>query len=273
MQNYWQGSYAPQASRFTPVVKVLMLSTVGAFFVQLVLALFGVNLALFFGLSLSGLRYGMIWQPVTYLFMHGSPLHLIFNMLALFFFGPEMERTLGTRPFCWLYFGAGIVGGIGWLLISGTSQAVCVGASGAILGVLAAFATLFPHRQITLLLFFVLPVTMKAWVMVVGFAVVDLMILLGGGGQVANAAHLAGGLAGYLYVRYFTQRSPGLPRPRRRRPPTFTVLPGKDTTSPPTRDEVDRVLEKIARQGMNSLTPAERRTLEQASETLRNRGR
>lgn len=267
MQYPSQDSYSAPRSRLTPAVKWILLGTVGAFFAQIVLAMFAVDLATFFGLSLYGLRYGMIWQPVTYVFLHGSPMHLFLNMLGFFFFGPEMERVFGTRSFLKLYFGAGIIGGLGWLVISGMDfQSVCLGASGAVFGVLAAFATLYPHRRITLLLFFILPVTLKAWVMVVAIVVVNLMYLLGGGsGQVAYAAHLAGALAGYLYALSFVRRGgAGMPRPRRRGP-RLTVLKGKGEPPELSRDEIDRLLEKIASQGLNSLTPAERRALERAS--------
>lgn len=278
MQDYYRRGYANPFSGITPAVRVLLLATLGAYVLQLVLALAGLHLSVFFGLSLFGLRHGMIWQPVTYMFMHAEamPLHVIFNMLILFFLGPETERAMGARTFVKLYLGAGVLGGIGWLVISGTWDAVCVGASGAVLGVLAAFATLYPHRRITLLLFFILPLTMQAWVMAVGLGVIELLFLLSGvqAGAVANAAHLAGGVAGFLYTRRFIHRSSEAPRPvqvRRGRPPPLTVLKGKRTPPPPTREEIDRLLEKIAGQGMDSLTPAERKALEQASESLRNR--
>jgi membrane associated rhomboid family serine protease len=256
-------------------VRVLLLTTLGAFLAQLLLGLMGLNLALLFGLSLSGLRHGMIWQPVTYMFMHGSLLHFLLNMLVLFFLGPETERAMGTRTFYRLYLGAGVIGGLGWLVISGTWSAVCVGASGAVLGVLAAFAALFPHRRITLLVFFILPVTMKAWVMAAMIGVLEVLFLLTGlqGGTVANAAHLAGGLAGYLYARSFVRRAAVAFAPPRRKPPSLSVLRGGRGSSEPSQEDVDRLLDKIARQGLDSLTPSERRILQKASERMRVRGR
>jgi hypothetical protein len=158
---------------------------------------------------------------------------------------------------------------LGWLLITSSPQAVCVGASGAIFGVLAGFATLYPNRRITLLVFFVLPVTMKAWVLATVLMGVDLLYMLGSqGGGVAHAAHLGGGLAGYIYTSVvFRKRLFGFgisvtpPRPR--------PGPGAGKRAGVGQAEVDRILDKIAAQGIGSLTRGERDLLEKASRDKR----
>lgn len=235
-----------------------------------------------FGLSRSGLRSAWLWQPLTYMFLHGGVLHLLFNMIGLFFFGPETERAVGTGRFLALYLGCGILGGMGWVGVSGNPHAVCIGASGAVFGVLGAFAGLFPARPVTLLVFFVLPVTVKARTLALLLGAANLFSLVMEPGQIAYTAHLVGGAAGYLYgVAYFRRLSLSPARwfadlrwhwLRRR----FTVMrpgegdplqadgSGADEGSP---EDVDRILEKIAARGIGSLTPNERDILTRASHT------
>jgi membrane associated rhomboid family serine protease len=177
-------------------------------------------------------------------------------MLGLYFMGPETERAIGTRQFFILYFLSGILGGIGWLFISDSPWAVCIGASGAIFGVIGAFAALFPHRPITLLVLFILPVTMKAWVLAVSLAVVELVFLLGSPQQgIAYAAHLAGGVAGYVYALALFRGLGGVMRSWR----SWT------RENPVSQVELDRILDKIAREGIQSLSRRERTVLDEAS--------
>ena len=99
-----------------------------------------------------------LWQFVTYMFLHGGLFHLIINMYALWVFGTEVERMWGPKAFYRYYFITGIGAGIVHTLITPLSTIPTIGASGAVLGVLTAFAMMFPDREITLLLFFILPV-------------------------------------------------------------------------------------------------------------------
>ena len=126
-----------------------------------------------FGLSRTTLLHGEIWRLATYMFLHGGFWHLLLNMLPLAFFGRDVEERFGTPRFALLYFGSGMLGGLGWVLISGTGSELCIGASGAVFGVIGAFAAAFPDRQIMLLLFFVLPVTMTARMMAIGYGPVS----------------------------------------------------------------------------------------------------
>lgn len=234
-------------------------------------------LAQWFGLSWGDMQRGMIWQPVTYMFLHGGFMHLLMNMLGLFFLGRELEDTLGRNRFLQLYLGCGVLGGIGWLLLSGTAGHVCVGASGAVFGIIGAFAALFPHRKLTLLLFFVIPVTTSARNLAIVFGVGTLLMLRIGGGGVAHAAHLAGGIAGYLYghhiagsVQYGRGGQKGwllssLRAWFRRR--QYTVVDGPE--EPVDWTDVDAVLDKIQREGVNSLTRKEKDLLDRASRAKR----
>jgi len=146
-----------------------------------------------------------IWQPATYMFLHGGLFHLLFNMLALWMFGAELERVWGTRYFLKFYFVTGIGAAILTVLFSllpfGFSQqlqhAVVIGASGAIYGLLLAYALYYPDRPIYMYLVF--PIPAKYFVIIIGaIAFYSSMAEVGG---VANATHLGGLLVGYLFLK------------------------------------------------------------------------
>jgi len=235
-----------------------------------------------FGLSRSGLASGMLWQPLTYQFLHGSFMHLFGNMLGLYFFGSELESRLGGRRFLLLYLGGGVLGGIGWLLLSARGAVPCIGASGAIFAVIGAFAALYPHRQITLLVFYVLPVTLRARTLALIIGGVSLLLLRSNAGGIAHAAHLAGGMAGYLYgmrvggfhagtgggLESLRRMFSGLNAQARRN--RFRVYSGDSAEDTPVDwHEVDRILMKVHALGMGSLTKGERDVLDRASRQSR----
>lgn len=270
------------ASGLTPVVRFLLIGTTAAYLIQVIAdRATGGGFTKLFSLSLDGLLRLELWQPVTYLFLHGGLWHLILNMLGLFFFGPETERAIGTRRFLALYFACGILAGLGWILISGTPASYCLGASGAIFGVLGAFAGLFPQRPVTLLVFFVIPVSLRARTLAIALGLFSLLAIISQPGQIAYAAHLVGGLAGYLYGLYGVNQGLGHgsfnPRQwwndlrwrwHRRK---FKVLRGSDRDwgiekeEPPSSQEVDEVLAKISKWGLGRLTPRDRDILDRAS--------
>ncbi len=189
-------------SQIPTVTRTILLVTVGVFLLQIVSASFlPFDITPIFALNMAGILHGQIWRFITYLFLHGNFLHIFVNMFVLVIFGAEMERNLGKSRFMLLYFVCGIIGGIGWLIISGNVPGYCIGASGAILGLVGAYAGMFPTRKITLLLFFVIPLTMAARTMAIGIGLFSLFALIGNSGNIAHAAHLFGGLAGYLYGR------------------------------------------------------------------------
>jgi membrane associated rhomboid family serine protease len=148
------------------------------------------------------IRHGMIWQLVTYLFLHGSFGHIIWNMLALWMFGATLERTWGTRRFLNFYFFCGIGAGIcvvlaNYLLPWGSPDSRTIGCSGAIFGILMAYALLFP--DVTMLWGFLIPIKVKYFVMIVG-AVAFLSSFQVNSG-VSEFAHLGGLLFGYIFIR------------------------------------------------------------------------
>ena len=140
-----------------------------------------------------------IWQVLTYMFVHGSTWHILFNMLALFLFGTQVERRLGSTEFLLYYMISGVGAGLTTLAVnwySGMALVPVVGASGAIFGLLLAYATLFPDSRLFIFGFFPL----RAPVAVLLFAALELFFMVTGTRSgVAHLTHLAGLLFGYLY--------------------------------------------------------------------------
>jgi membrane associated rhomboid family serine protease len=145
-----------------------------------------------------------IWQLATYMFLHGGIFHIVFNMLALWMFGAELERTWGTRYFLKFYFVTGIGAGMLTVLFSLLPFAFArqlqdvniIGASGAIYGLLLAYAIYFPDRPILLIVFWV-----PARLCVTILGAIAVFASLSEAGGVANATHLGGLLVGYLYLK------------------------------------------------------------------------
>jgi len=263
--------------RLTRAVRILLVVTVAVFLLQFLgLLLWDEDFARILGLGPDMVRKGYVWQIVTYMFLHGGLWHLFMNMLMLYMLGAETERTIGTRRFLLLYFGSGILGGLGWLLLAGESGGICVGASGAVFGVVGACAALFPRQLITFWYFLPLTMTIRTFALVMG-GIAFASLVMGAGGNIAHAAHLAGGVAGYLYGRRlgrmgylgFYDERPGEFREfvrgtvaavKRRFQANFGRVDG-----PPTREEVDRVLDKLAKGGWSELTKKDRDLLDRAS--------
>ena len=147
---------------------------------------------------------GWLWQLGTYMFLHAGPMHILFNMLALWMFGAELERMWGTREFLKFYFvtgvGAGLLTVVFSLLPFAFAQQLqysnVIGASGAIYGLLLAYAMYFPNRPILMIVFWV---PAKWCVAILG--AIALLTSLSDAGGVANATHLGGLLVGYLYLK------------------------------------------------------------------------
>ena len=219
-------------------------------------------------LSRDGVRHGFIWQPLTYMFLHDPQhlTHILFNMLTLYFLGPETERAMGSKHFLAMYLLSGFLGGLGWLWLSATPFDLCVGASGAIFGVLAAFATLYPRRPLMLIFF---PVPVMAWKFVLGLALFEFLLARNQSSGIAHTAHLAGAFAGFLYIDQLFE-STLLRRLWARARDYVAQRPHAPRAAPPPPDqaEVDRILDKISAQGIQSLTKTERQTLHRASRTF-----
>ncbi len=196
-------TYSLGPGGMTPAVRALIFANVGAYLVTLLAPSIEIPLGLIPAAIVQRL---WLWQVVTYLFLHGSLLHLLFNMLALWMFGVELERMWGTRFFVRYYFVAGLGAAATTILLSllpvdfadAMYVSVTIGASGAIYGLLLAYGLYFPDRPIYLYMLF--PVPAKYFVMIIG-AISLLSSISGSSGGVAHAAHLGGLVVGYLYLK------------------------------------------------------------------------
>jgi membrane associated rhomboid family serine protease len=199
------------------------------------------------------------WRLVSYQFLHGNLLHIVLNMLALFFFGPTLERHWGSRRFTFFYLGCGIVAGLSFLLLMAfgvVGPNPLLGASGAILGVLVACAILFPQ---TIVFLFIIPMPIRVLAVVMALMYV-VNIIAKGPNAGGDAAHLGGMAAGAAYILL-------LPKLERFKLKLHAQSWEKRMDeSRKLRFEVDRILAKVHRFGLHSLTTREKRTLKKATQ-------
>ena len=243
-----------------------------------------------FALSVEGLRHGYAWQLLTYQLMHGGWLHLLLNCWAIYIFGREVEETLGRNSFLTLYFTSGVIGGLfqalAGVLVGGAFAVPTVGASAGVFGLVAAFATLYPERPLMLLLFFIIPVNMRAKFLLLFSALIAVFGIIFRMDNIAHAAHLGGMLTGMVFVRYAIYWHWHWPRLRRTAPQPLRPLvkvPHRASSQwgqtnvrvvedlPPDEflsKAVDPILDKISAQGIQSLTDRERKILETAREKM-----
>jgi membrane associated rhomboid family serine protease len=187
----------------TPAIKVLVAANVAAFVLTLLVPALTLQLGLRPADVVGSLQ---LWRPVTYMFLHGGIFHILFNMLALWMFGVELERMWGSRYFAKFYFVAGVGAALTTLLLALTplpfaSQlyySLTIGASGAVYGILLAYAMYFPHRPIYL--YFVFAIPAKYFVLIIG-AIALLSSIGEAGSGLAHTTHLGGLVVAYLYLK------------------------------------------------------------------------
>ncbi|HUO39271.1 MAG TPA: rhomboid family intramembrane serine protease [Mycobacterium sp.] len=190
-----------------PVTRALLFANIGVFVLQLLL---GDRLFILFALwppastAYPGAPAFRLWQLLTYGFLHGNLTHLLFNMLALYMFGTEVERLLGARRFLIYYLVCVVGAAVAQLLVVGTLDRPplpTVGASGGVFGLLLAFGLAYPHRRIMLLF---PPIPMPAWVFVTLYGGLELYLGVTGTNEgVAHFAHLGGMAAGYVMLSHW----------------------------------------------------------------------
>ena len=273
------GSGAPPRLPPLTMTTTLILVTVIVFLAQLLTAGHAVDGLLC--LAAEPLRHGQFWRLLSYIVVHGGFWHILFNMWALFMFGRMLEPHLGRWRFLALYLVSGLIGAGTWLLCNWNGVESVVGASGSVCGVVMATAILFPNARIMLLL---PPVPLKLKTFVVVFAVIEVFSELTLHDNIAHIAHLGGMAGGFFFMQwhrpdYRLRNLFGWIKNPFRRKWQLHAKPVADANRPrraePEEDSadftrnVDRVLDKIGREGINSLTPDERRTLERARERLR----
>jgi membrane associated rhomboid family serine protease len=297
-------SYRPFGgfSVFPPVIKNLLIINVAVFFVQMLSSNLmiggrplGLLLNMWFALNPIGGGYNFqIWQLITYQFMHGGFGHIFFNMFILWMFGMRIENLWGSKKFLYFYLICGIAAGLAQLFIAPlfSTPALTIGASGAIFGVMIAFAMSFPDEYI--FLYFLIPVKAKY---LIGFLFVLEIFWIGdAGSDVAHLAHLGGALAGFIFI--FLDKSIDVPLKRtlnihsgygkqNRFQNPFTGMSDKfkrqndniedanyyDINQKKddikiTQEEIDKILDKIGQSGYQNLTEREKRILFEASKKM-----
>jgi membrane associated rhomboid family serine protease len=272
-------NYGRPSIRFGPPltdwVKILIIVNVAVFIVQMI----GVRgFDTLFGLIPSEV-FGRLklWQFVTYMFLHGGFWHIFFNMFMLWMFGSELERDWGPDTFIRFYFFTGIGAGlVSWITAPGSDVGI-IGASGAIFGILLAYALAYPNRQV--LIYFLFPVKVKY--LVIGLCALNFFAAPKSAQTgIAHFAHLGGLLFGYIYLRWFMRSAWAAGSGAAGWGPTswgaswrkwqtkrrMKVVDLNARRDAERRFEVDKILEKITRVGVEGLTPEERKLLQDESD-------
>ncbi|MEJ2682980.1 MAG: rhomboid family intramembrane serine protease [Candidatus Sulfobium sp.] len=239
--------------RITPAVKYLILVCSGIFLFQF---LFRIQWFTFLGLTPILFWRGFIWQPVTYMFLHGGIFHLLFNMFVLWMFGTALESTWGPGRFLKFYFICGIGAGILNAAVTPASPVPTIGSSGAIYGLLMAFAILFPEQLIYI--WGIVPVKAKYFVIGIG-AIEFLTAVSTTQSGIAHVAHLGGMLFGLVYMKWGDwRRSFSSRRRKKSRRSALRVVRTRQEEKQKLQEQIDRLLDKAARNGPDSLTAEER---------------
>ncbi|MBD3289702.1 rhomboid family intramembrane serine protease [candidate division KSB1 bacterium] len=247
----------------TTVVKYLLIANAAVYLLQQLMPRLLIGwFALFPNLVL---KKFFIWQLFTYMFLHGDFLHILLNMFILWMFGCEVERYWGNREFLKYYVICGIGGALFHIIFHSGSMTPVIGASGAIYGILAAFAMFFPDRPIMLFPFFI---TLKAkhWVLIF-LAITLLFGFTGAQDGIAHFAHLGGMVVGFVYIRYrrkFFDLNEFIKDKKEQR--RMMTLAKKRRKLQELRDEVDSILDKINEVGYENLTDDEKKILKNASD-------
>lgn len=268
---------APQSSGFlaqlTPVVKWLLFANIGIFFLDLFID----HKMLSFGVFTiqSAIFEFQFWEFVTFQFLHGSLGHLLFNSMGLYFFGPWMERWWGSQKFLIFYLLCGCAGAVFFTLLvflgllPDSMQTGLIGASAGIYGIFIGVAVVAPDLRVALLF---PPIELSMRQLAIALLVISIgaILLSIGGNEGGEAGHLGGAILGFILVRYPALL--GVPsgiqvfRPAVPRPPFESKLRPRTHIRMDEDSAVDQILDKVSREGFQSLTDDEREILRQASE-------
>ncbi|MFC1504588.1 rhomboid family intramembrane serine protease [Spirochaetota bacterium] len=316
MRNYSRGPSFNFLGNIPSATKILLFANIILFLLQNLVP----SLTNYFALSFRGvfLKF-QIWQIGTYMFLHGSFLHIFFNMFVLLMVGRELESYWGKNEFLKYFFFCGIGAGVSIFLLDlffylnamyfHFFQGVrafypTVGASGAILGLLLAYGLFFPDRQV--LVFFIIPMRMKYFLILIG--VISLFfILFGGGGNISHVGHFGGIISGIIYFKikkryagfsagnatlegfwesitgsikgFFTESKgrsstsyySGHSSSQRDNAHTKDTSPQSGMSESEEEAEVDRILDKISREGLDSLSLEERQFLDRVARKYKNK--
>lgn len=260
--NLTSGGFRIGPGGISPFIKILLIANATVYLVQYFLSL---RLELTFGLTPASFFSEfpkLLFQLLTYIFLHGNFWHIFFNMFALWMFGTEIEFTWGSRTFAKFYVLAGLAGAALTLIVQSGSVIPIVGASAAIYGILVAYWLMFPDRY--LYLYLLVPIKVK-WA-IPGFMILGFLL---GGSNVAHFAHLGGALYGLIYLktdwRWVRLGSwfRGLAYRRKE-----AKLEKNRMKAEETMKRVDEILDKINEVGIDNISAEDRRFLEEASSRL-----
>ncbi len=278
----------------TPGVKLLLIANGVMFVLQSILRSIQPDLleSLLTFIPQKAINSLQIWRFFTYMFLHGSFIHILFNMLGVWMFGTQIERRWGMRTFLIYYIVCGLGGAVtyGLFNLAGASAGTqMLGASGALYGILLAYGMTFPNSVILVMMIF----PMKAKYAVIAFGVMALMNSTGGGngGNIAHLAHLGGMIAGFIFLkvtipslsagmgsslggdisgawrRWQTKRKMKIVRPSAKTD-SGQAKPGNGSAGTAKgrgkRSEIDTILDKISREGLQSLSDEEQEILRRA---------
>lgn len=271
---YIEPERSRSASRITPVVKALLIINAAIFLLDYMVlqSAMGYPPILYFGAFTikSGLHDLRIWEFITFQFLHGSFLHILFNSFGLYFFGPWMERHLGARCFLIYYLLCGAAGAGFYTLISYLGVIPwdpiqpLVGASAGIYGIFMGVAIIAPNLRVQLLIP-PIPMSMRSLAIVL-LLIATAVILFNLNNAGGEAGHLGGAILGLLMMRFLPWFRRDLsfgshrPRPRKR---YASKLSPRSTVSEDT--EIDAILDKVSAQGFQSLTDEEKAILKKAA--------
>ena len=259
------GEFSYKPTLFTNAIKVLVSVNFGIFVLQTLSNAEGLFFPLFGLVPRMVWSELMIWQPFTYLFFHGGIWHVLINMFVLWMFGSELERLWGKSHFLKFYFTTGIGSGLLTTLFRLQSITPIVGASGAVYGVLLAYGLTYPNRQIYL--YGIIPI--KSIWFVIGIGMIAFMSSFNNISQVSHITHLSGMLIGYLMLKRPVEwRS--LWFSIRKRTLEYRVVQEekKATHRQKIEQDIDIILDKINREGFDSLSQKEQDSLYKGSRSL-----
>ncbi|MEY2495613.1 MAG: hypothetical protein QOJ45_2105 [Verrucomicrobiota bacterium] len=264
---------SPTTRRWTEQSRVVLLGLIGlnlaVFVTQLFLDAYQPGFVReYLALSDRGLRAAYGWQFLTAAFLHDGPWHLLGNMFLLYLLGRDVESIVGQRHFLFLYLTGTAAGELGHLFLM-PDTSVLLGASGGVAAVLVAYAAILPELELTSMMFFLLPVRLKAKHLAYGaFAIAVLGIVFDRTGAVAHSAYLGGCLGGWVYAHLLGFGRPSILqralRQRRADAERHRMMSAEQFIA----EEVDPLLDKISREGIDSLTHSERRLLAKAGEKI-----
>ena len=259
------GQFSYKPALFTDAIKILVSVNFGIFLLQTVARTEGLFFPLFGLVPKMVWSEFMIWQPFTYLFFHGGIWHVLINMFVLWMFGSELERIWGKGHFLKFYFVTGVGAGLVTMIFGLNSMTPIEGASVAVYGVLLAYGLTYPNR--TVYLYGIIPI--KSLWFVIGIGVIAFMSSFDNVSQISHLTHLSGMMIGYLMLK----------RPVRFNDLWFTIRKRtleykikheekKVSQHQAIEREIDRILDKINREGFDSLTEEEHDRLYKGSQSL-----